>query len=120
MSHTPTPALTLTELRAIDSIVAADRESIRAAARAVPSYQRLALVWLARELGLVEDQLSLEHITRPGTPRAHESARQLALTMRRKLEEALATSHALPQERALMAQQLAHLWQAFDQALGSR
>jgi hypothetical protein len=109
---TGTVVLTIEELKAIDRILQADQTQLRDALRRMPSYQRQSLRWLARELG----DLS---VTQPAAPPAldRQRARRAAIQERHAIDSAIDGSAAMPDQKALLKQHVAHLWAYFEGAL---
>jgi len=101
--------LTAAELAAGDALAAASVDELREAMGRMPSYQRAAVRWLARELEL----------GRAGAPQGlseRERALQLALLDRSRLEREIASSAATAEQKAFMQQHISHLWRQLLEA----
>lgn len=114
-STRPPPPLPLQpeDVRAIEAFLATTRGDLEAAVTRLPTYQRVTLRWVARELG-----------TRPddgGAPLAdalrsfqRQRERQNALHEKEALERSIASSSATAEQKAFLAQQVAHLWRLLE------
>lgn len=91
----------------------ASLEELRAAMARMPSYQRTAIRWLARELELGRaPEASGGTSQGPG----QERAMRRALLERSQLERAIASSSSTPEQKAFLQQNVAHLWRALLEA----
>jgi hypothetical protein len=119
MSAPPPRQLVAEDERAVEAIASATRTDLEAALVTLPSYQRLAVRWLARELALrQEPRLPPKPAaeTLAGLERMH--ARRAAALAHDGLSHAIRCSAATAEQKAFMAQHLAHLWQSLMQAIG--
>lgn len=131
-SAPPTPLpLAAEDLRAIDALTRANRETLRQAVERMPTYQRVTLRWVARELAAMDSvppaaPLSLPKLMADAVQtidEAHRAQRdhrwRMAEASKNTLEHAIRTSAATDAEKAFLAVRVAHLWERVSEARGA-
>lgn len=109
------------DVRAIDTLARATRESLRQAVERIPTYQRISLRWVARELAALHSLVppaALPALMADAVRTLDEGHRaqgahqwRVAEISKNLLEHVIQTSAATEAEKAFMAARIAHLWE---------